>query len=106
MANLYNLFLTHRPGWVGGFLKTIDFLKPNDTSISTALGVEYERHIWGAFTGAARGGFSTNLHTLDGLKGVSAGFGLSYRDSMAFDFAWIPFGDLGNTFRYSLKVKF
>ena len=30
MAHLYNLCLTHRPGWVGGFLKTIDFLKPNE----------------------------------------------------------------------------
>jgi hypothetical protein len=27
-----------------------------------------------------------------------------YRAS--FDFAWMPFGILGNTFRYSLLVKF
>ncbi|MBI5202430.1 MAG: hypothetical protein HY925_13950, partial [Elusimicrobia bacterium] len=24
----------------------------------------------------------------------------------AFDFAWVPFGDLGNTFRYSLTIRF
>jgi hypothetical protein len=26
--------------------------------------------------------------------------------NVSFDFAWVPFGDLGNTFRYSLLLKF
>ncbi len=33
LAHLYNFFLTHRPGWVGGFLRTIDYLKPNEANI-------------------------------------------------------------------------
>jgi hypothetical protein len=36
---------------------------------------------------------------------VSIGGGLTY-GNFSFDYAFLPFGDLGNTSRYSLVVKF
>ena len=32
-AGLYNLILTHRPGWMGLFARTIDRLKPNEANL-------------------------------------------------------------------------
>ena len=34
---------------------------------------------------------------------MGAGIGYKLFD---IDFAWVPFGDLGNTFRYAAHVKF
>lgn len=54
---------------------------------------------------AARAGYSSFLQKIEGTRGLSLGFGVSL-DPASFDFAWVPYGDLGNTFRYSLLVKF
>ena len=41
MAHLYNLFLTHRPSWVGGFLKTIDVVRPNEADVFYRMARRY-----------------------------------------------------------------
>ena len=41
----------------------------------------------------------------DDANGVSLGGGLGYRN-FDLDFAWVPFGDLGDTFRYAVTVRF
>ncbi|HCJ65892.1 MAG TPA: hypothetical protein DHV62_00845 [Elusimicrobia bacterium] len=43
--------------------------------------------------------------TLGGLTGLTAGFGLEHKNKN-FDYAFVPFGDLGNTHRFSLTLKF
>ena len=39
------------------------------------------------------------------ISGFSAGFGLKYR-KYGFDYAFVPYGDLGFTHNLDLRVKF
>ena len=56
---------------------------------------------------ALRAGYTLNLSDpgLDGLTGVTAGFGLAYR-GIALDYAFLPSGDLGTAHRVSLTYRF
>lgn len=83
----------------------LDLIKYRDTNVLIALGAEYEGALYKEIRGALRGGFSTHRSDLDGLSTVTAGGALSLRRT-EIGFAWVPFGDLGNTFRYELKVRF
>ncbi|MBI4218121.1 MAG: hypothetical protein HY610_03305, partial [Elusimicrobia bacterium] len=40
-----------------------------------------------------------------GFSSLSAGAGYSWK-GYGIDFAWVPFGNLGNTYRVSLTAKF
>ena len=51
-----------------------------------------------------RSGYRTDSD-VNGLKGVAAGGGLTF-GRVSFDFAWVPFGELGNTYRYAIHIKF
>ena len=42
---------------------------------------------------------------VEGFSGISIGSGLELGRA-AFDFAWVPFGELGNAYRFSLHLKF
>ena len=42
---------------------------------------------------------------IDIASGITLGGGVGYK-LFDIDFAWVPFGDLGNTFRYTAHVKF
>ena len=53
---------------------------------------------------AFRSGYQTGSGP-DGLTGVSVGTGLTFGRA-SIDFAWVPFGELGNTYRYALHLKF
>ena len=56
--------------------------------------------------GFLRAGYTTaGSDVTEGLTGVSMGGGLAWRH-FGFDMAWVPYGALGNTFRYALLVKF
>jgi len=48
---------------------------------------------------------TTTVKGLGALSGLSAGCGFSYR-GYGIDYAWVPYGDLGNTHRISLTAKF
>lgn len=55
---------------------------------------------------AARIGYKTaTISDLGALSGLSAGMGLGWR-AYGMDYAWVPYGDLGNTHRISLNVRF
>jgi len=55
---------------------------------------------------AVRAGYKTGtISDLGALSGVSAGLGLGWR-GYGMDYAWVPYGDLGNTHRISLNVRF
>lgn len=82
-----------------------DFVKYRDTDFFVSAGAEYSKEFTENFAGALRGGYTTHYKDIDGLQGVAAGAGIRYA-RLNFDFAWVPFGDLGNTFRYTLSVRF
>jgi hypothetical protein len=53
---------------------------------------------------ALRAGYNSTITDADG-SGVSFGGGIGFRQ-FDFDVAWVPFGDLGNSMRYALRVRF
>jgi hypothetical protein len=83
----------------------LDLVKYRDTDAIIAAGGEYQRDFKHDLHGALRMGYTTHNKDVGGLKGIAAGAGLRY-SRVAFDFAWVPFGDLGNTFRYTISAKF
>ncbi|MBI3552268.1 MAG: PorV/PorQ family protein [Elusimicrobia bacterium] len=76
-----------------------------DTNAFASVGAEYNHKINDAIGSAFRLGYTTERTTTPGFTGPALGAGLSFKQA-AFDFAWQPFGSLGDTFRYSLTVKF
>lgn len=81
----------------------LDF--PRDNDMQVAVGAEYTHPFSEAFNASLRGGYFTQNTDPSGLAGLSLGAGLGYKQ-VSFDFAWVPFGVLGNTFRYSVLLKF
>ena len=57
---------------------------------------------------ALRGGYVVNFTNskLEGLTGVTAGLGLQIVKNLTFDYAYLPFGELGISQRVSLTYKF
>ncbi len=90
-----------------GLLIALDGNFPRDNDASARLGSEYTYGWTENLASSVRGGYQTNrARQVEGsASGVSAGAGLTYK-SFSFDFSWTPFGDLGNAFRYSAKLKF
>lgn len=86
-------------------LLALDLTSYRDTDIIIAAGGEYRRKLSGKLQGLVRGGYSNHNKNVDGASGVTLGAGLSL-PGFTFDFAWVPFGDLGTTFRYSVLVRF
>ena len=88
-----------------GLKADVDLVKYRDTDLIIAGGGEYSRGFKNDLSAAMRLGYTTHNRDVDGLKGIAAGAGLRY-SKVAFDFAWVPFGDLGNTFRYTISARF
>ena len=83
----------------------IEMTKYRDQDAFAAVGGEFIQAIQENMTGALRAGYTSARRDGEGLNGVTLGAGLGFHKAK-FDFAWLPFGTLGNTFRYSLLVKF
>ncbi len=90
-----------------GLLLALDLHAPRDNDPSVRGGLEFS-HGWSENTvSSVRGGYESGRSKQAGgaETGVSAGAGIQYK-FFTFDFAWVPYGNLGNTFRYSIKLKF
>jgi len=84
----------------------IDANMPRDNDLLLCGGGEYSRKLGSDFAAAVRGGYkSVAQEKLGGMSGLTAGAGITWRQ-FSLDFAWVPYGELGDTFRYSLVVKF
>lgn len=88
-----------------GFLADLDVAKARDGDPYVALGAEAKKQLGENAGGAFRFGYTSARKDNSGLNGITAGAGLSFPKA-SFDFAWIPFGTLGDAFRFSLLVKF
>ncbi|MFA6316018.1 MAG: PorV/PorQ family protein [Elusimicrobiota bacterium] len=91
--------------WPERFRVNVEGTKYRDTGLFGALGAEYYQPLMKDLTAAFRGGYSSHYRDIAGLNGMAMGMGLTYNVA-SFDFAWLPFGRLGDTFRYSLLLKF
>jgi hypothetical protein len=83
----------------------LEVTKYRDTDLFGGVGAEYIHPFNDGVSGALRAGYSSVRRENDGLNGVAFGAGLNFYKA-TFDFAWQPFGTLGDTFRYSLLVRF
>ena len=94
--------LSRRLSDAGGLL-SFELDKPIDNYPSFILGVEYP------LTGrmALRSGYRYRLHgnELGAWSGFSAGAGVAF-DRLTFDYAFTPFGVLGNSHRFSINMRF
>lgn len=86
-----------------GGLLALEVSKPVDNYPSVAAGVEYP------LTGrlALRSGYRYRLYgnELGAWSGFSAGAGVTF-DKLSFDYAFTPFGVLGNSHRFSINLRF
>jgi len=89
------------PGWTAAVEG--DF--PRDADPSYSFGTEYSYFFTKKISGALRGGYASQNTDGGGYAGATVGGGLGY-DDVRFDFAFVPFGDLGNEYQYSLTMKF
>ncbi|MEA1963686.1 MAG: PorV/PorQ family protein [Candidatus Aerophobetes bacterium] len=76
----------------------LDVAKPQDNDIYYCLGAEW----WVGKALALRAGYKTNQ---DIGEGITAGITLRMGKNN-IDYAYVPYGDLGNTHRISLTLKF
>lgn len=90
-----------------GLLLALDLHAPRDNDISARMGTEFAYGWSENTTSSVRAGYQTGRNRqIEGMgTGVSAGAGVTYK-FFSFDFAWVPYGNLGNTFRYSVKLRF
>jgi len=84
----------------------LDLSKYRDTDLYAAFGGEYRHEFSKEFDGAFRLGYSTVRKDNEGLNGLTLGVGCRFQQKFGFDFAWVPYGVLGDTFRYSLSLRF
>jgi len=87
------------------WLLNLDYIMPQDRSGYPAFGTEYNLPLRGSFGFALRGGYNTLYSDTNGLAGVTAGAGFALGETN-INYAWIPFGELGQTHRLSLLFQF
>ncbi len=85
---------------------SVDAVFPKFDRPFAAVGVEYRLAPIGPWTLAARGGFSSQtIGGIDGFSGISMGLGFRYR-GYGIDYAFLPYGGVGQTHRISLNYNF
>jgi len=75
----------------------------NDSEVSGNFGMEYRRNYQNSSAFALRAGYITNIKGLDNT-GLTLGLGIAY-GSFVIDYAFVPYGELGNTQRVTLGLK-
>jgi hypothetical protein len=84
---------------------TFDANMPVDNEAYGNIGAEYN-YVLGNAGFAVRSGYKTStINDHDALSGLSAGMGINYF-GLCMDYAWVPYGNLGNTHRMSMSYKF
>jgi hypothetical protein len=90
-----------------GWLIAVDGHFPRDDDPSMRAGSELVFGWTENLRTAVRGGYQSDRQRQisDRFSGITAGAGITYK-FFSFDFSWTPFGDLGNNFRYSVRLRF
>ncbi|MCB4755424.1 MAG: PorV/PorQ family protein [Elusimicrobia bacterium] len=81
-----------------------DVKKARDNDSQVGTGLEWMQPAGENLRFALRGGYNSATTDPD-ATGMSLGAGVGYKQ-FDIDFAWVPFGDLGNTFRYAFHARF
>jgi hypothetical protein len=83
----------------------VDARRGVDQEMPIGAGAEWEQRLPWEMAGAIRAGYTSTSAEVEDGSGMSVGMGLKWRQ-WGFDMAWVPYGVLGQTFRYALVVKF
>ena len=87
------------------WLAVLDINAPIDSEVNVGAGTEYNYKIKEKLDIFGRAGYNTRNIKTGGLNGLTTGVGIKYMD-YSFDYAFVPYGKLGNTQRLSLSIKF
>jgi len=82
----------------------VDASLPNDNTIIIGAGSELGLSVSDDLKFSLRAGYNTRTADISGFKGLSCGAGINV-NSLGFDYALVPFGDLGLTHRISVSAK-
>jgi hypothetical protein len=96
---------TNAPAYFRNLLLSSDVILPRDHQPGIAFGGEYQGQMSRGLGYSLRSGYNTLNTDVGGLSGVSVGAGINF-NRVSFDFAWVPFGDLGSTYRYAVRIRF
>ena len=89
--------------WDDALTLTMDFIRPTDNDNTFAAGIGYTiGNVLQLRTGYK---YKIGGNDLGAISGLAGGFGLTLR-RFQFDYALVPFGDLGLTHRFSLIADF
>ncbi len=96
-------------GMVASLLKqnlllTADVRWRRDNNPGYGMGFEYRHALSENNRFALRAGYDSTV-TDGGATGLTMGGGLGF-GRLDMDVAWVPFADLGNTYRYALRIRF
>lgn len=78
---------------------------PSDNTIIIGSGIQYLLKLNDSWLINIRAGYNTRTIDIGGFKGLSSGFGVKFRD-IEFDYAFVPYGNLGITNRVSVGLVF
>ncbi len=88
------------------FSGLLDGHLPVDQEPYVSLGAEGRLPVASTIKAGLRGGYNMSYSRgVPGFAGVTAGFGLEV-ERFRVDYAWVPFGDLGSSNRFSLGYRF
>lgn len=82
----------------------LDVIYPIDNDITVASGIEYGLKFGADNVLAIRTGYRTGMES-GGLSGLGAGIGFMTK-AIGIDVTWTPYGDLGDTYRGTMRIKF
>jgi len=83
----------------------LDFNMPTYADAYFGIGAEYMIVAIANTQLAFRAGYNSQNTNTKGTTNLSAGFGISYKN-YSFDYAFLPYGDIGNANLISFSVKF
>ena len=102
----FNIRLGYANQYFEPLLLALDVNFPQDNDANVGIGMEYTKRIFSDLYLAGRGGYNSRVTAdIARLSSLSTGVGLGWK-TYSLDFAWVPFGQLGHSFRLSLSIKF
>jgi len=87
------------------WIVSLDVSAPIDNEINGGIGVENNYKLSDNVNVAWRIGYNTKTTDVGGLGGYSLGLGGNFK-RYRVDYAFVPFGDLGDTHRISIGISF
>jgi hypothetical protein len=87
------------------WLVSLDLNFPKDNEFYFNFGTQYSIEIADDLNFALRVGYEGRNKDIPGFNWINLGFGFEYLD-YKFDYAFVPYGDIGMTHRFSFGIKF